>query len=289
MTSEIPFISKILLKYDHTLHEYASSNDPLPNRLLSPITENSVEILQTSISTNKTSSADTSQKSPNIVLSNDEHNHIYLQRFLQYTTNFQTIQNYLDKLHQHFKALSIIIEYIRHDQNLLDIIEPIETRLLQMRAKRDQIDHLLNQSSIKHIMQQISPYIFKSNLNIDYQELLNSIQLSMNQKSTLIDHIKNEYRYKKYQINEYSSKLQQRRELLIKLTNQIEQFLIQHNRIFKQINRISIINEHNRQSIELTNLSNEYEQLKNENHLLTLKAKENIEKFSIFMQSNHRQ
>jgi hypothetical protein len=109
----------------------------------------------------------------------------------------------------------------------------------------------------------------------------------MNQKTTLIDHLKNEYRYTKYQLNEHSSKVKQRHALLIKLTNQIEQFTSQHDRIVKQAKHIPIINEHNRQCIELTNLSNEYEQLQNENHLLTLKAKENIQKFSMLLQSNH--
>ncbi len=109
----------------------------------------------------------------------------------------------------------------------------------------------------------------------------------MNQTTTLIDHLKSEYRYTKYGINEYSLKLQQRQQLLIKLTKQIEQFLSQHDRIIKQANHISIINEHNRQCIELTHLSNEYEQLQNENHLLTLKAKENIKRFPMLMQSNH--
>jgi len=55
----------------------------------------------------------------------------------------------------------------------------------------------------------------------------------------------------------------------------------------KKVNHLSIFNQHNRQCIELINLSNEYEQLNNENHLLTLKAKENIQKFSLLMQSNH--
>jgi len=55
----------------------------------------------------------------------------------------------------------------------------------------------------------------------------------------------------------------------------------------KKVNHLSIFNQHNRQCIELINLSNEYEQLNNENHLLTLKAKANIQKFSLLMQSNH--
>jgi hypothetical protein len=88
-------------------------------------------------------------------------------------------------------------------------------------------------------------------------------------------------------MTEYSSKLKQRHELIIKLKQQIEQFISQHDIIIKQANHISIINEHNRQCIELTHLSNAYEQLKTENYLLTLKAKQNIQRFSMLMQSNH--
>jgi hypothetical protein len=109
----------------------------------------------------------------------------------------------------------------------------------------------------------------------------------LNQKTILIDHFKNEYRFRKYQINEYSSKFQQQYQLLIKLIKQIEEFLSQHNRIIQQVNHQSIFNKHHRQCMEFMNLSNEYEQLKNENHFLTLKAKENIQKFSLLMQSNH--
>ncbi|CAF3345113.1 unnamed protein product [Rotaria sp. Silwood1] len=291
MTSEIPFISESIHEHVRPLLEYSTLNSTLPNRLLSPITENSTEILSTPIPINKICS-NTSQKTINLVLKNDnltidEHNHIFLQKFHQCIKNFHNIQNYLNKFDQHFKELSIIIECLRTNKNFIDTIELIETRLLQMNVKRNQIDHVLNQPSIKHIIEKIVPFILKSKLIIDYKELLTSIQLSMNQKSTLIDHLKNEYRYTKYQLNEYSLKLKQRHELLIKLTTQIQEFLIQHDRIIKQTNYILIINQHNRQSNELINLSNEFEQLQNENYLLTLKAKENLQRFSMIMQSNH--
>jgi len=159
MTSGIPFISKFIHKYDQSVIEQSTPNGALPNRLLSPITENSAEILSSSLSINKTC-LDISQKSTNTVLTNDnstldELNRTLLQRFHQYTTNFHDIQNYLNTLDKHFKELSVIIEYLRHDQNLTDIIELIETRLLQMRVKRDQIDRLINHSSIKDIIQQV--------------------------------------------------------------------------------------------------------------------------------------
>ncbi|CAF2336610.1 unnamed protein product [Rotaria sp. Silwood2] len=291
MTSEIPFISKSIHKHDRPLLEYSTLNGILSNKLLSPITENSTEILSTPIPINKIC-ANTSQKTINLALKNDnltvdELNHIFIQKFHQCIKNFHDIQNYLNKFDQHFKELSIIIESLRTNKNLTSIIELIETRLLQMNVKRNQIDHLLNQSSMKNIIEKITPFVLKSKLTIDYNELLTSMQLSMNQETTLIDHLKNEYRYTKYQLNEYSLKLKQRHELLIKLTKQIQQFLIQHDRIIKQTNHISIINQHNRQSNELINLSNEYEQLQIENSLLTLKAKENLQRFSMIMQSNH--
>ncbi|UJR33620.1 hypothetical protein I4U23_021055 [Adineta vaga] len=280
MTSEKNhFKLNFMQECDQCVQEDSCSNGTLPNRLLSPITETSAEIHQTY--------SDISKKSPDFVLIKDhstsnELNQVLLQKLHQYTKNFHTIQTYLNTLHEHFKALSIILEYLRKDSNILHVIEPIETRLLQMRAKRNQIDHLLNQSSLKTLIQQISPSILQSRFNIDYDEFLTAIQLNINQKTTLIDHLKNEYRYKKYQINEYASKVEQRHDLLIKLTNQIAQFIIEHDRILKQVNSISIINEHNRQCIELTKLSREYEQLRQENHHLTLKAKENLEKVSKF-------
>jgi hypothetical protein len=159
MTSGNPFISKFIHKYDQPVLEQSTPNGTLSNRLLSPITENSAEILSASLSINKTC-LDISQKTSNTVLTNDnstidELNRTLLQKFHQYITNFDDIKNYLNTLDKHFKELSIIIEYLRNDQNFTDIIELIETRLLQMRVKRDQIDYLLNHSSIKTIIQQV--------------------------------------------------------------------------------------------------------------------------------------
>jgi hypothetical protein len=105
----------------------------------------------------------------------------------------------------------------------------------------------------------------------------------MNQKTVLIDHLKNAYRYRKYQINEYSSKFQQQHNLLLQFIRQIEHYFAQHDKLIQQVNHISICNEHNRQCTELNQLSNEYKQLQTENHLLTLKAKENLQ----ILQSKH--
>ncbi|CAF0750087.1 unnamed protein product [Adineta ricciae] len=259
-------------------------NGTLPNRLLSPITEHSADTQQTYSDTSKKSSESVLSKTKSPI---DELNEILLPKCHQYITYFYHIQTYLNVLQKHFKALSIIVSDLRKDRRINHVIEPIEIRMLQMHAKRNQIDNLLNKSSIKTLLQQILSSIHQSKLTVDYNEFLTSIQLNMNQKTTLIDHLMNEYRYKKYQLHEYTSKTEQRHQLIIKLTNQIGQFIVEHDRILKQVNSISIINEHNRQCIELTELSHEYEQVSQENYLLTAKAEEKLQKLSKFMSVNH--
>ena len=138
---------------------HSISNSILFNRLLSPIIENSTEMVSTPVQLNKTCS-NTSKNSLNIALTNEnltinELIHIFLQRFYQYTKNFHTIQNYLNHLNRYFKELSIIIEDFRNNRIFNNTIEYIETRLLQMRVKRDQINHLLNQSSMKTHLEKV--------------------------------------------------------------------------------------------------------------------------------------
>ena len=100
----------------------------------------------------------------------------------------------------------------------------------------------------------------------------------MNQKSTLIDHLNNEHRYMKYCINDYASKLQHRQELLIKLTQQFQQsFAIEHRQIFT--NNYRSIHDHQRQ--ELSQLLNEYEQVRAENHRLKVQSEGNLRKLSL--------
>jgi hypothetical protein len=160
MTSDIPFILKIIHQYDRLGLEHSTPHGTLPNRLLSPITETSTEILSVSLPINKTSS-DTSEKTTsNLVLTNntstiDEIYQILLQKFHQYTTNFHQIQNYLNTLEQHLQLLTLIIKHLQNDKNLINTIEFLETRLLQIRVKRDQIDRLLNHFSIQKIIQQV--------------------------------------------------------------------------------------------------------------------------------------
>ncbi|CAF3638628.1 unnamed protein product [Rotaria socialis] len=286
MTSEISIISKLIHKQHRSLLECSTTNDKLHQCLLSPIIENSTDMLLAIPIPIHKICLDASGKKNVFTTDNLTIDELNLM-LNQYMKNLCNIQNYLNKLDEHFKDLSKIIEYLRNNKSFTNTVELIETRLLQMYVKRNQINDLLNQFSIKHLMEKISPLILKSKSVINYNELLISTQLSINQKTTLIDHLKNEYRYTKYHLNEYSLKLKDRRESLMKLTKQIQQFLIQQSRAAKEANFISINNQHDRQHIELTNLSNEYEQLQNENYLLALKAKENLERFSMMMQSNH--
>jgi hypothetical protein len=110
----------------------------------------------------------------------------------------------------------------------------------------------------------------------------------MNQKSTLIDHLKNEHRHVKYHLSEYSGKLKDRHELLLKLTDRFRQcFDEQSCPTHPSIHHLSI-DQHDRECQEMTELFTEYEQLQHDHHLLTSKAQENIQKCSSLLQSTHQ-
>ena len=101
--------------------------------------------------------------------------------------------------------------------------------------------------------------------------------MSLNQKTILIDHLRNDYRYRKYRMNEYSSKFYQQQDLLHKLIKQIEEYLLRQERLIGRKNLISI---DNRQSRELIQLSKEYDELEHEYGLLAVQIRENLRKFS---------
>lgn len=115
---------------------------------------------------------------------------------------------------------------------------------------------------------------------IDYPELFTSIQLSMNQKTVLIDHLKNDYRYRKYRLKEYSTKFDRQQDFLGKFIQQIEEYLIQHDCWIGKINSQSLFNQSNRSSMELIELSNEYEELQREYELLTSQNEVHRRKYS---------
>lgn len=146
MTSDTNFT---ISKFDE---EDLYPNGTLPNRLLSPIVEQ--------LADSQPTYSDTSKKSPESLLSKDksiadELHHVLLPKCHQYITYFYQIQTYLNTLQEHFKALSIIVDYLRKDPRITHVIEPIEIRMLQIHAKRNQIDNLLNKSSIKTLLSQV--------------------------------------------------------------------------------------------------------------------------------------
>ena len=163
MTSDISFILKFIHQYDQSALEHSTPNGILPNRLLSPIIENSVEILPT-----ENISSQLPIRSSSIHLTDDpsthnvELNQSLLGKLHEYTNHFDQIQTYLTRINEHFHALSFLIQHLRHDN---DSIEFFQIRLIQMRVKRDQIDRLLNQSSLQNLIKQVSVQFFPSVFN----------------------------------------------------------------------------------------------------------------------------
>ena len=138
MMSDISFILKFIHQYDQSALEQSTPNGTPPHRLLSPIIENSVE-----------------KKSPRTILTDDETNRSLLEKFQRSMNHFEQIQMYLNRVNEHFHALSFLIQRLRHDENVNESIEFLEIRLIQMRVKRDQIDRSLNQSSLQNLIKQV--------------------------------------------------------------------------------------------------------------------------------------
>ena len=97
----------------------------------------------------------------------------------------------------------------------------------------------------------------------------------MNQKTILIDHLRNDYRYRKYRLKKYSTQFNQQQDLLYKLIQQIEQYLVQHELVIGQKNLMPI---DNRQSREFIDLSKEYDELQHEYELLAVQIRANLRK-----------
>ena len=152
--------AKVIDSDDQRLLTHATANSHLFVRLLSPIIENSSEILSTSLPFDKTWS-DSSRKSTEMLLKDnkcliDDTSSVLLQRFYQYRTNFYKIENHLHSIKNHLIDLNVIIEHLQDDQTIRNLLEPIVNRLIQIRVKTNQIDRCLEQSSIENFTQQVS-------------------------------------------------------------------------------------------------------------------------------------
>ena len=175
MTSDVSFILKFIHQYDQSaLEQSATPNGTTPNRLLSPIIENSAE-----------------KKSPRTVLTNDEANQSLLGKFQRCMSHLEQTQTYLNRIDEHFHALSFLVQHLRHDPNLTDSIEFLEIRLLQMRVKRDQIDRSLNQSSLQNLIKQVRrlPFLSSHPCSSFSADFSTSSSISIHDRLSSIVHI----------------------------------------------------------------------------------------------------
>lgn len=74
-----------------------------------------------------------------------------LQKFHEHRTNFGQTQSYLNLLDNHFRELTVVLHQLQnsldHQSLLKSTTEQLETRLLQMSSKREQIRTVIDQSS----------------------------------------------------------------------------------------------------------------------------------------------
>ena len=99
--------------------------------------------------------------------------------------------------------------------------------------------------------------------------------MSLNQKTTLIDHLNNEHRYLKYFITDYANKLKQRQELLLQLTEHFQgTFPVEKPR------RTSV---KKCQQEEFTQLVQEYEEVQAENRRLREETEAKLRRSSIIV------
>ena len=161
MSSAIPFATGSILRSDSSPFELSTPTGIGSNRLLSPITERSAEVLLTPPRPFQSTHSKSPHPSPRIVLpadsvlSIDDCSTALLQRFTQHTTNFRTIQKHLQSIGGHLEESASIIDRLRDEKTIADVIDSIDMRLPQLRAKRDQIDGLLNHFSIRRIIEQV--------------------------------------------------------------------------------------------------------------------------------------
>ena len=159
MTSEMPCKSKLIDMCDQQILAHSLANGILSNRLLSPIIENSAEILSTPLPVDIDLST-ASQKTPKLVARDnnaplDGSTCSLLQGFHQCTRNLQSTHKHLSSANQHLKELTSIVDRLSQDETIVDIVEPIATRLIQLRVKAEEAVRLLNQPSIEKLAQQV--------------------------------------------------------------------------------------------------------------------------------------
>lgn len=166
MTSEMPGNSKLIDLCDQQILAPSPHNGVLPSRLLSPIIETSAEILSTQLPADKSFST-ASHKTPKLLLSDGtsttgESTYLLLQRFHQSTKNLHDTHQHLTSVNRHLQELTMIVDRLSQDETFADIVDPIATRLIQLRVKAVDVVRLLNQPSIKQLAQPVRRSLDKS-------------------------------------------------------------------------------------------------------------------------------
>jgi archaellum component FlaC len=120
-----------------------------------------------------------------------------------------------------------------------------------------------------------------------YSDLVDCLRLSLSQKTTLIDHLRNEHRYMKHHLNDYSIQLQQRQDLLGKLADQFQRSLTDASvRAPIKSENTTLLDQYEQQRQELTRLKAEYEKVQVENDQLRSETQAKIERYSCRRSSN---
>ncbi|CAF0741560.1 unnamed protein product [Rotaria sordida] len=217
-----------------------------------------------------------------------------LKKFHEHKINFHNTQNYLNLLDDHLREITTVLNqlqnFLEQNSSLKTTTDQIETRLLQMSTKREQIRTAINNfhqsptinQTLNDIIQQISPRTSNITITTDPMiyctELINAVQLNINQRTNLIERFYHEQNRIKHRTDDYYAKFKQRQEFLMQL---VEKIIEQQKINEKYIETINInkpqFNKHREQLTELNKLTEEYQILQDENRLLKHRAKENIQ------------
>ncbi|CAF2338885.1 unnamed protein product [Rotaria sp. Silwood2] len=218
-----------------------------------------------------------------------------LKKFNEHKINFHNTKNYLNLLDGHLHETTTILNqlknFLEENSSLKTTTDQLETRLLQISIKREQLRTAINNfhqsptinQTLDDITQQISPRT--SNITITTEpmiyctELINAVKLSINQRKNIIEHFYHEQNGIQHRTGDYYSKFKQRQEFLMRLMQKI---IVQQTLNEKNIETINInkpqFDNHREQLAEFNKLTEEYQALQHENLLLKHKAKENIQK-----------
>lgn len=233
-----------------------------------------------------------------------------LQKFHEHRTNFSQTQSYLNLLDNHIRELTIVLQQLQnsldHQSLLKSTTDQLETRLVQMSSKREQIRTVIDQfqhqspgvnQTLDEILHQVFCFSFIVYLihfsliffqispsrsvdsSISYPELITAIKLSFNQKKNFIDRIHQEENHLQYR----TVRIHQRQERLLQL---IEKLLEQQKLNEKHLDFVhsTSFELHAKQLQEFNELHEEYQFLQNENRQLKQMAKENIKTLYHFIE-----